>query len=211
MSTQKRFEIGVDYEGVSVRHLQVNEEVIFSNEEASRIFMPECGSFYVDSLKIKDNSTGRELVQGFDYDVFILDGKATKASGKQVCGLIVVKNNNINGVLFDYQFVGGIHMSGYYILKQLLKMYPKGTSSVISFDEVLNKPDEFNPAYHTQHVSEHFGTTDLVVWIQRLRSAIHNRQQSTLENMYQEAQRNFNQLYAKLENESGRLLVEIVM
>lgn len=51
MSTQKRFEIGVDYEGVSSRHLQVNEEVIFSNEEASRIFMPECGSFYVDSLK----------------------------------------------------------------------------------------------------------------------------------------------------------------
>lgn len=209
MSTQKRFEIGVDYEGVSSRHLQVNEEVIFSNEEASRIFMPECGSFYVDSLKIKDNSTGRELVQGFDYDVFILDGKATKASGKQVCGLIVVKNDTINGVLFNYQFVGGIHMSGYYILEQLLKMYPKGTSSVISFDEVLNKPDEFNPAYHTQHVSEHFGTTDLVVWIQRLRSAIHNRQQSALENMYQEAQRNFNQLYAKLENESGRLLVEI--
>lgn len=209
MSTQKRFEIGVDYEGVSSRHLQVNEEVIFSNEEASRIFMPECGSFYVDSLKIKDNSTGRMLVQGFDYDVFILDGKATKASGKQVCGLIVVKNDTINGVLFDYQFVGGIHMSGYYILEQLLKMYPKGTSSVISFDEVLNKPDEFNPAYHTQHVSEHFGTTDLVVWIQRLRSAIHNRQQSALENMYQEAQRNFNQLYAKLENESGRLLVEI--
>ena len=142
MSTQKRFEIGVDYEGVSSRHLQVNEEVIFSNEEASRIFMPECGSFYVDSLKIKDNSTGRELVQGFDYDVFILDGKATKTSGKQVCGLIVVKNDTINGVLFDYQFVGGIHMSGYYILEQLLKMYPKGTSSVISFDEVLNKPKQ---------------------------------------------------------------------
>ena len=75
MSTQKRFEIGVDYEGVSSRHLQVNEEVIFSNEEASRIFMPECGSFYVDSLKIKDNSTGRELVQGFDYDVFIEYGE----------------------------------------------------------------------------------------------------------------------------------------
>ena len=209
MSTQKRFEIGVDYEGVSSRHLQVNEEVIFSNEEASRIFMPECGSFYVDSLKIKDNSTGRELVQGFDYDVFILDGKATKESGKQVCGLIVVKNDAINGVLFDYQFVGGIHMSGYYILEQLLKMYPKGSSSVISFDEVLNKPDEFNPAYHNQHVSEHFGTTDLVVWLQRLRNAVHNRQQNTLENMYLEAQRNFNDLYTKLEDESGRLLVEI--
>lgn len=209
MSTQKRFEIGVDYEGVSSRHLQVNEEVIFSNEEASRIFMPECGSFYVDSLKIKDISTGHELVQGFDYDVFILDGKATKESGKQVCGLIVVKNDTISGVLFDYQFVGGVHMSGYYILEQLLKMYPKGSSSVISFDEVLNKPDEFNPAYHNQHVSEHFGTTDLVVWLQRLRNAIHNRQQNTLENMYLEAQRNFNELYAKLEDESVRLLVEI--
>ena len=209
MSTQKRFEIGVDYEGVSARHLQVNEEIIFSNEDANRIFMPECGSYYVDTLIIKDISTGQELVQGFDYDVFILDAKATKLSGKQVCGLIIVKNESIKGVLLDYQFVGGVHMSGYYILEQLLKMYPNGNSSVISFDEVLNKPNEFNPAYHTQHVAEFFNTKDLVVWIQRLRTAIHNRQQNTLEKMYQEAQLNFDSLYAKLNNNSQRLTAEI--
>ena len=209
MSTQKRFEIGVDYEGVSARHLQVNEEIIFSNEDANRIFMPECGSYYVDTLIIKDISTGQELVQGFDYDVFILDAKATKLSGKQVCGLIIVKNESIKGVLLDYQFVGGVHMSGYYILEQLLKMYPNGNSSVISFDEVLNKPNEFNPAYHTQHVAEFFNTKDLVVWIQRLRTAIHNRQQNTLEKMYQEAQLNFDSLYAKLNASSKRLSTEI--
>lgn len=209
MSTQKRFEIGVDYEGVSNRHLQVNEEIIFSNEEASRIFMPECGSYYVESLIIKDISTGQELVQGFDYDVFILDTKATKLSGKQVCGLIIVKNESIKGVLLDYQYVGGVHMSGYYILEQLLKMYPNGNSSVISFDEVLNKPDEFNPSYHTQHVAEFFNTKDLVVWIQRLRNAIHNRQQNTLEKMYREAQLNFDSLYAKLNTNSQRLTDEI--
>lgn len=209
MSTQKRFEIGVDYEGVSVRHLQVNEEIIFSNEEAGRIFMPECGSYYVESLSIKDISTGRELVQGFDYDVFILDSRATKLSGKQVCGLIIVKNESVKGVLLDYQYVGGAHMSGYYILEQLLKMYPNGNSSVISFDEVLNKPDEFDPSYHTQHVAEFFKTTDLVVWIQRLRTAIHNRQQNTLEKMYQEAQLNFDSLYAKLNANSERLSTEI--
>lgn len=209
MSTQKRFEIGVDYEGVSSRHLQVNEEIIFSNEEASRIFMPECGSYYVESLVIKDVSTGQELVPSFDYDVFILDAKATKLSGKQVCGIIVVKNESVKGVLLNYQFVGGIHMSGYYILEQLLKMYPNGNSSVISFDEVLNKPDEFNPAYHTQHIGEFYGTTDLVVWIQRLRSAIHNRQQSTLEKMYQEAQLGFDNLYAKLNASSKDLTAEI--
>ena len=209
MSTQKRFEIGVDYEGVSSRHLQVNEEIIFSNEEASRIFMPECGSYYVSSLVVKDTSTGRELVIGIDYDVFILDSKATKASGKQVCGLIIVKNETVRGVLISYQFVGGIHMSGYYILEQLLKMYPNGNSSVISFDEVLNKPDAYDPAYHTQHVGEFFHTADLVVWIQRLRAAIHNRQQSTLEKMYQEAQLNFDNLYTKLNDNADRLTLEV--
>lgn len=209
MSTQKRFEIGVDYEGVSSRHLQVNEEIIFSNEEASRIFMPECGSYYVSTLVVKDTSTGRELVIGIDYDVFILDSKATKASGKQVCGLIIVKNETVRGVLISYQFVGGIHMSGYYILEQLLKMYPNGNSSVISFDEVLNKPDAYDPAYHTQHVGEFFHTADLVVWIQRLRAAIHNRQQSTLEKMYQEAQLNFDNLYTKLNDNADRLTLEV--
>lgn len=209
MSTQKRFEIGVDYEGVSPRHLQVNEEVIFSNEEASRIFMPECGSFYVEHLIIKDNATGRELDLAIDYDVFILDSKATKESGKQVCGMIVVKNPTVSGVLLDYQFVGGVHSSGYYILEQLMKMYPNGTSAIISFDEVLNKPDMYDPAYHTQHVSELFKTNDLLVWLERLRQGIHNRQNKMLENMYNQATTSINALYTKLENTNNRLTKEI--
>lgn len=209
MSTQKRFEIGVDYEGVSSRHLQVNEEVIFSNEEASRIFMPECGSFYVTSLIIKDIATGKELDLVTDYEVFILDAKATKESGKQVCGMIVVNNPNISGILMDYQFVGGVHSSGYYILEQLMKMYPKGTSAIISFDEVLNKPDEYDPAYHTQHVSEFFKTDGLLVWLERLRQGIHNRQNKLLENMYNQASASINALYTKLDNADKKLTADL--
>lgn len=209
MSTQKRFEIGVDYEGVSARHLQVNEEIIFSNEEASRIFMPECGSFYVDSLDIKDNATGKDLVPGIDFDVFILDVKATKKSGKQVCGLIVVKNESVRGVIINYRFVGGIHSSGYYILEQLLKMYPEGNNAIISYDDVLNKPDEFDPAYHNQHVGELFKTESLLVWLERIRQGIHHRQSQSLIKMYDQAQAAFDNLYSRLNSANNQLTAEI--
>lgn len=209
MSTQKRFEIGVDYEGVSPRHLQVNEIVTFTNDKASRIFMPECGSFYVNSLVIKDSATGKDLVEGYDYDVFILDSKATKESGLQVCGLIVVKNDNVAGVLLNYQYVGGIHMTGYYIMEQLLKMYPEGSNAVMSFDEVLNKPDVYDPAHHTQHVSEIFKTTDLLVWLERTRQGVHQRQFKSLRQMYEQAQLSFTNLYDKLNQANSRLTADI--
>lgn len=209
MSTQKRFEIGVDYEGVSARHLQVNEEIIFSNEEASRIFMPECGSFYVDSLDIKDNATGKDLIPGIDFDVFILDATATKKSGKQVCGLIVVKNATLRGVIINYRFVGGIHSSGYYILEQLLKMYPQGNNAIISYDEVLNKPDEFDPAYHNQHVGELFKTDSLLVWLERIRQGVHHRQNQSLIKMYDQAQLAFDNLYSRLSAANNQLTAEI--
>lgn len=209
MSTQKRFEIGVDYEGVSPRHLQVNEIVTFTNDKASRIFMPECGSFYVNSLDIKDSATGKDLVEGYDYDVFILDSKATKESGLQVCGLIVVKNDNVAGVLLNYQYVGGIHMTGYYIMEQLLKMYPEGSNAIMSFDEVLNKPDVYDPAHHTQHISEIFKTTDLLVWLERTRQGVHQRQFKSLRQMYEQAQLSFTNLYNKLNQANDRLTADL--
>ena len=209
MSTQKRFEIGVDYEGVSERHLQVNEEIVFSNDEVSRIFMPECGSFYVESLEVRDNSTGELLGLGKDFDVFVLDSKATKESGKQACGLIIVTNLNVRGVLINYRFVGGIHSSGFYILEQLLKMYPNGVSSVISFDEILQKPLEFDPAYHTQHVSEFFKTDLLLVWLEKLRQGVNHRQHQSLESMYQQAQASIDALYGKFSDNHSRITTAI--
>lgn len=209
MSIEPRFEVGVDYDGVSPRHHQLNEVRTFSNDKTDRIFFPECGAFYTEKLFIKDINTGRELIRGTDYDCMIIDSKATNNSGMEVCGVINVTNPEISGVALDYQFVGGLHMTGYYLLEQLMKMYPNGASAIVSYDDLINVPDEFDPAYHTQHVHEFFGTESLLVWIERIRQGIIQRQESNLNSLYDNAQSAIDDLYATLQENVDRLKQEI--
>lgn len=209
MSIEPRFEVGVDYDGVSPRHHQLNEVRTFSNDKTDRIFFPECGAFYTEKLFIKDINTGRELIRGTDYDCMIIDSKATNNSGMEVCGVINVTNPEISGVALDYQFVGGLHMTGYYLLEQLMKMYPNGASAIVSYDDLINVPDEFDPAYHTQHVHEFFGTESLLVWIERIRQGIIQHQESNLNSLYDNAQSAIDDLYATLQENVDRLKQEI--
>ena len=209
MSIEPRFEIGVDYDGVSPRHHQVNEIRNFSNDKTDRIFFPECGAFYTDTLVIKDINTGKELIRNEDYECMIIDAKATKLSGKEACGVINIINLNVTGVKIDYQFVGGLHMTGYYLLEQILKMYPNGASAIISFDDLINVPTEHDPAYHKQHVHEFFGTGTLLVWLERLRQGIVFRQENNLKKMYNQAQAAIDDLYVTLQNNYDRLKYEI--
>lgn len=200
MTFDPKFEIGADYSGMSSRHFQYNEVHDFTSDAATRIFMPNNGSFYVDSLKILDSNTGQPLTSGGDgqYTVFILDDVATEKSGKQVCGLIDVTDPNVGGVILEYNFVGGLHTTGYYLLRQLLLMYPNGINSVLHWDEVLNKPDEWDPAFHRHNVRELFKTDSWIVWIERIRCGVVEYYRENLNNIYDLTQARFDNLYATM-------------
>lgn len=205
MTTRKLKELGIDYEGVGNRHLQVNEEVLFNNDIADRILVPECGAFYVESLEVRNINGGEILVKGIDYEVFLSDAVATAKSGKEVCGVIIITNPTISGVLLTYQFVGGLHKDGYYLLEQLLKMYPKGTNAIINYDDILQLPELFDPAYHTEHVVNFYDTKSLLVKLERCRQALHHRQNGDLAKMYEQASQRFFQLSDKLGKTYQRL------
>lgn len=210
MTMEPRYEIGADYDGVDKRHLQVDETKKFTNEVPDRIFYPECGVFYTESLAIWDLNTNKELIRGTDYIVHILDQVATSKSGKEVCGLIEVTNLDVLGVRYQYQFVGGLHMSGYYILEQLLKMYSGGINSIINYDDIMNIPEEHDPAYHTQHVHRFYGTESLLVAIERLRQGLVVRYNPNLESMYTNIEERLTAVYTNIRESDTTLNNSII-
>ena len=188
MSFTPLVEIGVDYDGVDKRHHQTNEIHSFKNDKPSRIFVPDCGSFYVDDLVVRDVNSGKELVRGVDYTTLISDNKACLESGKEVHGVVCIDNVDITEVSLDYQFVGGKHSSGYYVLENLLKMYPNGISVLASFDSLIDIPEEWVPGYHTHHLNEFNYKEDLLVALERLRQSIIQKYSTNLERLYDNAQ-----------------------
>lgn len=210
MTFDPRFEIGEDYSAKSSRHYQYNETHDFTNETTSRIFMPSQGSYYVKSLKVVDKATGKTLTKGVDYNCTILDDVATRRSGLESCGIIEVTNLDVTGVIINYQFVGGLHTTGYFILRHLVEMYPNGINAVIEWDNILNKLDEYDPSYHMHHVRELFNSNQLSIWIERIRCAVVESYATNFENIYNLAQDRLNNLYNMVDTQYETISQEIV-
>lgn len=165
-------EIEADFSGSDPDHLQVGEVRYFNNEDSTRVFMLESGPFYKDSLKLFDVTTGIELKAGKDYVTSILDKVACLKSGQDVCGLVEVINYDLTGVVATYQFVGGIHASGVYILQHLMEMYPEGKHVYTDYTDILNRPDKFDASYHRHHIRQLFNSDQLLVWLERIRAGV---------------------------------------
>lgn len=210
MTFDPRSEIGEDYSGESRRHHQYNETHEFTNDASTRIFMPNLGSFYVKSLVVIDIATGRSLTKGVDYNCSILDDVATEKSGLEVCGIIEVINLDVTGVIIEYQHVGGLHTTGYYILRHLIRMYPNGINSVLEWDNILNKPELHDPSFHMHHVRELFNSNTLVVWLERIRCAVVESYSGNFKNIYDLAEERINTLYNTLDTQYEAIKQEIL-
>ena len=210
MTFDPRHEIGEDYEGVSPRHSQVNEVREFTNDSNTRLFMPDCGPFYKNSLTIKNIADGKPLVQDVDYRCLIMDDVATEKSGKEVCGFIEVLDTNISSVIYDYQFVGGGHSTGYFVLRHLMQMYPDGINAITEWSNILNLPTEFDPSYHTHHVREIFNTEQMLIWLERIRCGVIEFYTENFKSIYDAAQTRIDNLYNKLDTEYVKITNEIL-
>lgn len=195
MSILPLSEIGVDYEGSDIRNYRFNEVHNFS-DTAKRIFMPEGGVYYTESLIVKETSTNKVLVKGLDYDVVGLDPAATANSGKEACGLIAFKNGNITSITIEYRAVGGSHASGFYVLEQMLKMYPQGVTASVYWDDIAGKPAEgFQPAHHAMNIYSFFGFEELAYMIERVRVGLVHYHRETLAMNFDKHVLNFQELH----------------
>lgn len=151
-----KFDYPEDYTGTNFNHRVINEKRTLT-DDVSRIVTLDFGAFFAESLVIRNVATGRPLLPGKDYACVELDTLATELSGKQVCAAINVTNKQVAAIEIDYIFVGGRHMSGLHLMKEVKRIYPNGLEPKYHWDGILNKPETFKPKQHNTHVKELYG------------------------------------------------------
>ena len=110
------------------------------------IFVPSHGPFYVENAVLR--SKGLLLKKGKDYEFKALHMSAAQASGKSVACVIQITNKSLFEVTVDYQVVGGRYAEVYSVLEFLIDNIGEAIVDYIPWDNIGDKPEEFNPTAH---------------------------------------------------------------
>jgi hypothetical protein len=126
-----------------------------------RLFVPRYGAFFSDSVVVRDAATNRTLVRGVDYYPGVLYTLPTEQTGREIHQIIVITDASCGpNVLFDAQMLGGEYSYSY------LDGRP------IEFDNLIGKPDGYNPAPHLHDAGDVYGFEFLTASLDRVRDAI---------------------------------------
>lgn len=125
------------------------EKKLFTGAE-DRIFVPDGGPFYSQSLVIKDNN-GALLKPQVDYQLLYLNEGATIESGRDVVTVINVLKSTLPYVMLDYRVVGGEFGNTVNAIMQEITKAGPIQKNVDWNVNVYGKPVQFPPAphYHT--------------------------------------------------------------
>lgn len=150
-------------------HLQ-NEVVIFTTPE-SRIFVPNGGPFFAESLVIKDDK-GALLKPITDYQLLYLNERASSESNKDVVTAINILKDTIDKVILDYRVIGGEYGNTVYGIRQELLNAGPIRNNVDWNINVYNKPVTFPAAPHLQSAITFTDWDKLWVQLEGIRTAI---------------------------------------
>ena len=146
----------LDLTGKAARNLIRNEERAF-NSRNDRIFVPSGGVFYSHTVVMFDKATGKRLQPITDYKCLHIHEEASIASGLPACCVILVTNDTIQAVKFDYQVIGGQYSDNLPALRQLLDGVDFQSLTRISWGtQIYGKPETFPAAVH-RHPGSEFG------------------------------------------------------
>lgn len=125
----------------------IEREVKVFTTAADRIFVPDGGPFFSQSLIIKD-SNGVDLKPQVDYKLLYLNEGATLESGRDVVAVIWVMTETIPSVTLDYRVVGGDFGNTVNAIMQEINKAGPIQKNVDWNVNVYGKPHEFPPAPH---------------------------------------------------------------
>lgn len=139
---------------------------------ATRAFATTYGGFYANTLVLRERSTQRTLTKGIDYFLAELYEVPTMKYGKEVYSIVVVTNPAVlTDVECDYQAVGGPYSTSQQAIIQMINNLNLDDRPV-TWKDILNKPDEFNPAHHLHDAGDIYGFEYVVNALERIRRAI---------------------------------------
>lgn len=126
-------------------HVEREKKVFLT--AADRIFVPDGGPFFSQSLVIKDNN-GVLLKPQVDYQLLYLSEEATIESGRDVVAVINVLKSTITYVMLDYRVVGGGYGNTVNAIMQEITKAGPIQKNVDWNIHVYDKPVQFPPAPH---------------------------------------------------------------
>jgi hypothetical protein len=161
----------LDLTGAAASNRVVDEAHVL-NSANIRVCVPKYGAFYTDSVALRDATTNRPLKKYVDYYPSVLYTLPTEASGMTVHQILVITDATCGAnILFDAQMVGGEYSYSYDAIIQLVQRLGLD-GRAIEFDNIIGKPDGYEPAPHMHDVGDVYGFEFLSSSLDRVANAI---------------------------------------
>ena len=162
----------LDYTGVSVNNKIVDEVKLLESNKRYRVASPTYGPFFAESFILYDDDTNRLLVRGVDYNFAELLQEASIKTGKEIYNLVIVDTSLVSAnIRYTYQVLGGNFLFNAQAIVDMYETFSNDERPV-NWDNVLNKPDTYNPTLHNHYISDVYGFEPLVSVLDRIRNAI---------------------------------------
>lgn len=167
MQVKRIYKYPLDLRGVLDTNL-ISGEVYEINAAELPIVVAREGDFFGDTLKIKDGSTGGNLVPEVDFAPVCFDIDATEAVGGRPCyGAFKFLRPEAapSKILVEYRLVGGEYVNRVAaLIDTAINVLEDKRQS--SWENILNKPTDYPPKLHNHYLSE---ITDFGALIQAIR------------------------------------------
>lgn len=161
----------LDVTGRSVSNFISNEPHTLSNRP-TRSIAPRLGPFFGESVVIRNGST--VLERGRDFQIVELHQEATLLYGREIASVILIINSSVpSSVTVSYQALGG-HFSHSGTNESIANLYQTviQDNRPVDWNNLFNKPTEFNPAIHRHLLDDVFGFEPIVDHLERIKRAI---------------------------------------
>lgn len=174
-----RITLDLDLTGTNPDNLVVGEEHTLSSRPTKSLATQQ-GPFYGESITITDN--GVPLVRGIDYLLPNLHQEATLKTGKEVYSIVLIIKSQVSSkVTVNYQAIGGhYNTTGSNVAIASLFETLRNDNRPVQYDNVLNKPKDYDPTNHRHLLTDVFGFEAVVDHLERIKNAITIGQTSVL-------------------------------
>jgi hypothetical protein len=160
----------LDKTGTNPDNLVLGEPHTLSSRP-TRSIAPNHGVFFADSLVLR---SGAKIWnnRGYDYQIVELHQEATLLFGRELCSVVLVLNQEIpSDVTIDYQALGGHYAKNDKAISNLYQSVIQDNRQV-DWNNVFNKPTEFNPSIHRHLLDDVYGFEPVVDYLERIKRAI---------------------------------------
>lgn len=163
-----------DPTGTASTNLVTGERQVINPPGATDFYfiVPKAGPYFRDSLRVVLYPSGRQLIEGVDYNCTHMFHAATHATAKGVYGSIAFYDHTMTGTVgLQYQTIGGDWVIDEATILQVLTnvhIDPR----VTTWEQVVDVPYQFPPIAHEYNIDDFIGADDIVDKLMSIRDAI---------------------------------------